>query len=168
MLKPWCFVFRLHICFMCFRHFWQRKPNKFPSTVFDCRHRIMHTWKHFQLLCEFLKHWGRDALSLCLLYIVIITVYIKMESPWPKASKCTGAVLNLSWRIFFYFKAKEEIQYVSVFFFHFVCKHICSEAGWGKGWFSNCCPETINEFYFKKNWKSLECVRSFNLLYKMY
>lgn len=109
----------------------------------------------------------RCIVSLLTLY-VIITVYIKMECPWPKASKCTRAVLNLSWRLFFFFKAKEEIQYVSIFFFHFVCKHICSEAGWGQGWFSSCCPETINEFYFKKNWKPLECMRSFNLLYKMY
>lgn len=31
----------------------------------------MHTWKHFQLLCEFLQHWGRVALSLCsLLYLL--------------------------------------------------------------------------------------------------
>lgn len=108
MLKLWCSVFHLHISFMCFRHFWQRKPNKFPSTVFDCRHRIMHTWKHFQLLCEFLQHWGRDALFLCSLYIVIITVYIKMECPWPKASKFTRAVLNLSWRIFFFILKQEK------------------------------------------------------------
>jgi hypothetical protein len=106
------------------------------------------------------------ALSLCSIYVVIITVDIQMECPWPKASKFTSTVLNLSWKIWNFFQSKEEIQYNVLSFFHFVCKHICLWSWNREGWFSNSCPGTINESYFKKNWKPLECIRSFNLLHR--
>lgn len=156
---------------MCFRHF-----DRGSQTNFHLPHltggtalcTLGNTFNYFVDSCNTRAEMRCVSAHSIFYYHSIY----KMECPWPKASKCTRAVLNLSWRLFFFcffffFKAK-EIQYVFIFFFHFVYKHICSEAGWGQGWFSSCCPEPINEFYFKKNWKPLECMRSFNLQYKMH
>lgn len=152
---------------MCFRHFDRGSQTNFHLRYLTAGTELSTLGNTFSCLVNSRSVGARRAVFLLTLYSYYHGVYkngMPMTESIQTYSSCTQFIL----KGLFFWKAKPGIQYDVVFFFHLVCKHICCGAGWGEGSSSNCCPGSINEFYFKKNWKPLECIRSFNLLYKMY